>query len=104
MENNFSEELINEMSRDMCFQADSCTIKSCYRVNCETTWLAENLLRNGWQKPVKAEWTPIKQYSERWGVETINYYRCSNCGSLRYTHSDNYCSKCGAKMAKGENQ
>lgn len=60
----------------------------------------EEHCRNYLSKQVEAEWKPIKQYSERWGVETINYYRCSNCDNLQYTYNQNYCSKCGARMVE----
>lgn len=43
------EKRINEMSRDMCF-VNSCNTKSCYVVNCETTWLAEKLIDLNYQK------------------------------------------------------
>lgn len=43
------EKRINEMSRDMCF-VNSCNTKSCYAVNCETTWLAEKLIDLNYQK------------------------------------------------------
>jgi hypothetical protein len=41
---------IDEMAKVMCFQADSCTVKSCVQVNCEKTWLAENLYNAGYRK------------------------------------------------------
>lgn len=104
MENNFSEELINEMSRDMCFQADSCTVKSCYKVNCEKTWLATNLLRQGWQKPVKAEWKPYTEYyaDDYSECNTRKVWTCSRCGRLE-KYKEPYCN-CGARMTGGENQ
>ena len=44
------EKQIEEMARAMCFQRDSCTVKSCTKVNCEKTWLAENLYNAGYRK------------------------------------------------------
>lgn len=41
---------IEEMARAMCFQRESCTVTSCTRVNCETTWLAENLYNRNYRK------------------------------------------------------
>lgn len=41
---------IEEMARTMCFQRESCTAKSCTRVNCETTWLAEKLYNADYRK------------------------------------------------------
>ena len=41
---------IEEMAKTMCFQADSCTVKSCLQVNCEKTWLAEALYNAGYRK------------------------------------------------------
>ena len=41
---------IDEMARTMCFQRESCTVKSCTKVNCEKTWLAENLYNAGYRK------------------------------------------------------
>ena len=41
---------IDEMARAMCFQRESCTAQSCTKVNCETTWLAENLYNAGYRK------------------------------------------------------
>ena len=55
------------------------------------------------RKQSEGEWKPIKQYSERWGVEIINHYHCSVCDNLQYTDSANYCPNCGAKM-KGGNE
>lgn len=43
------EKRINEMSRDMCF-IGPCNTKSCYAVNCETTWFAEKLIDLNYQK------------------------------------------------------
>ena len=62
--------------------------------------VAEGLYEVDYRKQIKAEWTPIKQYSKKWGVETINYYRCSNCDNLQYTDNTKYCPNCGAKMKK----
>jgi hypothetical protein len=90
-EDNFSEELINELSRDMCFRKDSCTVNSrCFELNCETTWLAVALLRAGW----------VKQKEATRGLHLGNNYYCSNCGKL--AAMDNYCSNCGAKVIKKE--
>ena len=44
------EKQITEMAKTMCFQANSCTVKSCVQVNCEKTWLAENLYNAGYRK------------------------------------------------------
>lgn len=86
-EDNFSEELINELSRDMCFRKDSCTVSSrCFELNCETTWLAIALLRVGW----------VKQKECVKGLNLGNMSYCSNCGKLTYMH--NYCAFCGAKV------
>lgn len=41
---------IEEMARAMCFQRESCAVTSCTKVNCETTWLAENLYNAGYRK------------------------------------------------------
>ena len=49
MTENFSTELINECARDLCFYSDKCECR-CSERNCETSWLAENLLRAGWIK------------------------------------------------------
>jgi hypothetical protein len=46
---NFSPELINECARDLCLQSDHCN-GDCHKINCETSWHAENLLRAGWIK------------------------------------------------------
>jgi len=50
MTENFSPELINECARDLCLQSDHCD-GNCHKINCETSWHAENLLRAGWLKP-----------------------------------------------------
>ena len=34
---------IEEMAKTMCFQADSCTVKSCLQVNCEKLGLPKPL-------------------------------------------------------------
>lgn len=41
---------IEEMAKTMCFQRESCAVTSCTEVNCETTWLAENLYNAGYRK------------------------------------------------------
>ena len=41
---------IEEMAKTMCFQRDSCPVKSCIGVNCEKTWLAEALYNAGYRK------------------------------------------------------
>jgi hypothetical protein len=50
MTENFSSELVNECAKDLCFYSEKCECK-CTERNCETSWLAENLLRAGWVKP-----------------------------------------------------
>lgn len=45
----YTAEQINECARDLCFYSDKCN-KDCYALNCETTWAAERLLKNGWCK------------------------------------------------------
>ncbi len=86
MNENFSEELINELSRDMCFRKEHCTVESCYKVNCETTWLATSILRQGWVKQ--------KECTRRLNLGLRSY--CSNCGELTTIHR--YCASCGAKV------
>lgn len=49
MTENFSTELINECAKDLCFYSEKCQCR-CAERNCETSWLAENLLRAGWVK------------------------------------------------------
>lgn len=45
------EQIINEISRDMCFFAEDCLSKnSCTALNCEKTWLAEKLYNAGYRK------------------------------------------------------
>ena len=44
------DEKIDEMAKTMCFQRDSCPVKSCVGVNCEKTWLAEALYNAGYRK------------------------------------------------------
>jgi hypothetical protein len=50
MAENFSPELINECAKDLCFYSEKCECR-CTERNCETSWLAEKLLRAGWVKP-----------------------------------------------------
>jgi hypothetical protein len=49
MTENFSTELINECAKDLCFYSKKCECR-CHERNCETSWLAENLLSAGWVK------------------------------------------------------
>lgn len=44
------EKQIEEMAKTMCFQSESCRVKSCTEVNCEKTWLAEKLYNAGYRK------------------------------------------------------
>ena len=92
------EETINEIAKDLCSQYKICTCTS-RDGHCSTPQQHARILYDlNYRKQIEAEWTPIKQYSEKWGVETINYYRCSNCDNFQYTNNANYCPKCGAKM------
>ena len=77
-----------------CGGFQECDCKCLQYNRCEAVYDA------GWRKQIEVEWLPIKQYSEKWGVETINYYRCPICDNLKYTDGANYCSKCGAKMKR----
>lgn len=78
-------ELINECSRDLCLYSVRCT-KDCHKLNCETSWHAENLIKAGW----------IKQKEATRGLHLGHMHYCSNCGTLSYMH--NYCATCGAKV------
>lgn len=66
MTENFSPELINECARDLCLQSDHCD-GDCHKINCETSWHAENLLRTGWVKPPayigQKVWLPFAWYN-----------------------------------------
>jgi hypothetical protein len=63
---NFSPELVNECTRCLCLQSDRCTA-NCYKVNCEKTWGAIELLRAGWVKPPayigQPVWVPFAWYN-----------------------------------------
>ena len=66
MNENFSPELVNECARGLCLQSDHCTA-DCYKVNCEKTWGAIELLRAGWVKPPayigQKVWIPYAWYN-----------------------------------------
>lgn len=90
MEDKSYHELINECSRDLCLYSDRCT-KDCHKLNCETSWHAENLIKAGWVKRkecTKEECTI--------GLHLGHQYYCSNCGELTYV--DRYCASCGARV------
>lgn len=66
MTENFSPELVNECTRCLCLQSDHCTA-DCYKVNCEKTWGALELLKAGWVKPPvyigQPVWVPYAWYN-----------------------------------------
>lgn len=66
MTENFLPELINECARDLCLQSGHCN-GDCHKINCETSWHAENLLRAGWVKPPayigQKVWVPFAWYN-----------------------------------------
>lgn len=44
------------------------------------------------------EWLPQNEYNNTFGVDLIHHYACSNCGEIKYTNNDRYCSNCGTRM------
>ena len=44
------------------------------------------------------EWLPQTEHNDTFGVDLINHYVCSNCGEIKYTNNDRYCSNCGKRM------
>ena len=44
------------------------------------------------------EWLPHTEHNGTFGVDLINHYVCSNCGEIKYTNNDRYCSNCGKRM------
>lgn len=90
MEDKSYHELINECARDLCLQSDRCTL-DCHKLNCETSWHAENLIRAGWIKLKIGNWVKA-ECSEKDGDAT-----CSVCGHWDWSDCK-HCSNCGAKM------
>ena len=85
------EEQIEEMSRAMCFR-NTCDVKSCLAVNCETTWAALALYNAGYRKRVEGKWIKRTKYSEA---------ECDQCGrspKLVFGMLPEYCPHCGAYM------
>ena len=44
------------------------------------------------------EWLPQTEHNDTFGVDLIHHYVCSNCGEIKYTNNDRYCSNCGKRM------
>ena len=61
---------IDEMARTMCFQRESCPAKSCIKVNCEKTWLAEALYNAGYRKKSDVALEVIR--------EVVNIFKITN--------------------------
>ena len=95
MNNNFSPELVNECSKDLCLYSDRCAGR-CYERNCETSWHAYQLLRRGWIKPSLNELNTKGEAGKR-GMVSI----CPTCGAtsenLQWNTSTDecHCTKCG---------
>ena len=86
MEDKSYHELINECSRDLCLQSDTCKA-DCHGLNCENSWHAECLIKAGW----------IKQQTGTWKLYSSTMMECSNCKKHVPYHRYKYCPHCGSK-------
>ena len=78
-----------------CLICEACHLKS-------TNKILEHLLSDAYDRIEEmdglGEWLPQIEHNDTFGVDLIHHYVCSNCGEIKYTNSDRYCSNCGKRM------
>ena len=93
---------IEEMAKTMCFQANSCNVKSCVQVNCEKTWLAEALYNAGYRKSTDVAREMIENLAnDLWEGEfdTLNI----SVGK-RFYNKQEFIAELKKKYTEGENK